>query len=73
MAEPDPWVAVEEFVEHLGVAKDSVYRGIEKKRLPANRIGRLWKFKLTKSPSGVVPVARRGMTSRRVEKGGTYE
>jgi excisionase family DNA binding protein len=47
MVEPEPWVSVEEVAEHLGVAKDSVYRWIEMKRLPAHRIGRLWKFQLT--------------------------
>ena len=43
----EPWVSVEEVAKHLGVAKDSVYRWIESRALPAHRIGRLWKFKLT--------------------------
>ena len=43
----EPWVSVEEVAKHLGVAKDSVYRWIESKRMPAHRIGRLWKFKLS--------------------------
>jgi excisionase family DNA binding protein len=43
----EPWVSVEEVASHLGVAKDSVYRWIEAKGLPANRIGKLWKFKLS--------------------------
>ena len=29
------------------MAKDSVYRWIESKGLPAHRVGRLWKFKLS--------------------------
>ena len=44
---PEPWVAVEAVAEHLGVARDSVYRWIETKHLPAHRVGRLWKFKLS--------------------------
>lgn len=32
---------------HLGIAKDTVYRWIESKSLPAHRVGRLWKFKLS--------------------------
>ncbi len=44
---PEPWVSVDEVATHLGVAKDSVYRWIDAKRLPAHRVGRLWKFKLT--------------------------
>jgi excisionase family DNA binding protein len=44
----EPRVSVDEFANHLGVAKDSVYRWIESKGLPASRIGRLWKFKLSR-------------------------
>ncbi|MBI5446672.1 MAG: helix-turn-helix domain-containing protein [Deltaproteobacteria bacterium] len=43
----EPWVSVEEVAKHLGVAKDSIYRWIEGKGLPARRVGRLWKFKLS--------------------------
>lgn len=43
----EPWVSVEDVANHLGVAKDSIYRWIENKGLPAHKIGRLWKFKLT--------------------------
>ena len=43
----EPWVSVEDVAKHLGVAKDSVYRWIERKGLPAHRMGRLWKFKLS--------------------------
>jgi excisionase family DNA binding protein len=43
----EPWVSVDDVSKHLGVAKDSVYRWIDHKRLPAHKIGRLWKFKLS--------------------------
>lgn len=41
----DRWLSVEEIAEHLGVTKDSVYRWIEKRGLPAHKVGKLWKFK----------------------------
>lgn len=41
------WHSVEEVAEHLGVARDTVYRWIDHKGLPAHKIGRLWKFKLS--------------------------
>ena len=44
---PEPWVSVNEVARHLGVAKDSVYRWIDTKGLPAHRVGRLWKFRLS--------------------------
>lgn len=43
----EPWVSVDDVAKHLGVAKDSIYRWIDNKGLPAHRIGRLWKFKLS--------------------------
>jgi excisionase family DNA binding protein len=43
----EPWVSVDDVAKHLGVAKDSVYRWIDAKGLPAKRVGRLWKFRLS--------------------------
>lgn len=43
----EPWVSVEDVAAHLGVARDSVYRWVEAGRLPAHKVGRLWKFKLS--------------------------
>jgi excisionase family DNA binding protein len=44
---PEQWVSVDDVAQHLGVAKDSVYRWIERRGLPARRIGRIWKFRLS--------------------------
>ena len=43
----EPWVSVDDVVKHLGVARDSVYRWIERKGLPAHKVGRIWKCKLS--------------------------
>lgn len=43
----DRWYSVEDVAEHLGVARDTVYRWIGSRSLPAHRVGRLWKFKLS--------------------------
>ena len=43
----EPWASVEDVAKHLGVAKDSIYRWIDHRGLPAQKIGRLWKFKLS--------------------------
>lgn len=43
----EPWVSVEHIAEHIGVTRDSIYRWIDSKGLPAHRIGRLWKFKIS--------------------------
>jgi excisionase family DNA binding protein len=47
MATEERWVGVEDVAAHLGVAKDSVYRWIDERGLPAHRVGRLFRFKLS--------------------------
>lgn len=40
----DRWLSVEEIAIYLGVSKDTIYAWIAKKRMPAHRVGRPWKF-----------------------------
>ena len=47
MRSEERWVGVEDVASHLGVAKDSVYRWIDQRGLPAHRVGRLFRFKLS--------------------------
>jgi excisionase family DNA binding protein len=47
MAIEERWVGVDDVAAHLGVSKDSVYRWIEARDLPARRVGRLLRFKLS--------------------------
>lgn len=41
------WVSLEEIAKYLGVSKDTIYLWISNKELPAYKIGRLWKFKIS--------------------------
>ena len=41
----DRWLSVDEICAHLGVSRDTIYKWIDKKSMPAHRAGRLWKFK----------------------------
>ncbi|HBT77566.1 MAG TPA: transcriptional regulator [Planctomycetaceae bacterium] len=41
----DRWLSVDEVAVYLGVKRSTVYRWITDKRMPAHRVGRLWKFK----------------------------
>ena len=43
----EPWVSADVIAKHLGVPKDSIYAWIAKKGMPAHRVGRLWKFRVT--------------------------
>lgn len=42
----EPWLSVDEVANYLGVKRDTVYKWIERKGLPAHKAGRLWKFKI---------------------------
>lgn len=38
------WLSVEQISAHLGVSTDAVYKWIYRKKMPAHKVGRLWKF-----------------------------
>jgi excisionase family DNA binding protein len=38
------WLSVEDIAAHLGVNRDTIYKWIERKKMPAHKVGRLWKF-----------------------------
>lgn len=44
MSETERWLSVEEIATHLGVSRETIYRWLEKKKIPAHRVGKLWKF-----------------------------
>ena len=41
----DRWLSVEEIAEYLGIKRDTVYKWINRKSMPAHKVGRLWKFR----------------------------
>jgi excisionase family DNA binding protein len=41
----DRWLSVEEIAAYLGIKRDTVYKWIERKQMPAHKVGSLWKFK----------------------------
>lgn len=42
--EPERWLSVEEIAQHLGLSKETIYRWLEKGKIPSHRVGRQWKF-----------------------------
>jgi len=44
MIEQSRWLSVEEIAFHLGIKKDTAYKWVAKKRMPAHKVGRLLKF-----------------------------
>lgn len=42
----DRWYSLKEICEYLGVSRDTIFKWIDTKAMPAHRMGRLWKFKI---------------------------
>jgi excisionase family DNA binding protein len=41
----DRWLSVDELAGYLGVKRDTVYKWITRRSMPAHKVGRLWKFR----------------------------
>ena len=41
----DRWLSVDEIAGYLGVKRDTIYKWIDRKQMPAHKVGRLWKFR----------------------------
>ena len=39
------WLSVDEIAAHLGVNSDTIYKRIERQKLPAHKVGPMRKFK----------------------------
>lgn len=59
MTTNDPWLSVEHIAEHLGVSKETIYRWLERKKIPAHRVGKQWRFQTSEVDEWV----RRGEAS----------
>jgi excisionase family DNA binding protein len=41
----DRWLSVDEVAQYLGVKRDTIYKWIQRRRMPAHKVSRLWKFR----------------------------
>ncbi len=39
------WLSLEEIAAYLGIKRDTVYKWINRKKMPAHKVGSLWKFR----------------------------
>ena len=45
--EIEKWVSMDALLEYLDVSRETILRWISNRNMPAHKVGRLWKFKLT--------------------------
>ena len=43
----EKWSSLDEIKGHLGVSRETVMQWIHNRGLPAHKVGRLWKFKIS--------------------------
>lgn len=47
MTQEEKWVSMKEICEHLGISRDTVKKMIRTKNMPAVKLDRQWKFKIS--------------------------
>lgn len=49
------WLSLTEICQHLGISRDTAIKWINKSGMPAHKIGRSWKFKISEVDEWVKP------------------
>jgi len=68
MSGTERWYSLEEIAEHLGVSKDTVHRWIRYRRMPAHKVGHLWKFKVSEVDAWVRASGRNGAAMHKAKQ-----
>lgn len=66
----DRWLSVDEIGAYLGIKRDTVYKWISEKSMPAHRMGRLWKFRKEEVDEWVKSGGAEDPRGKRAEQGG---
>lgn len=71
----DRWLSVDDIAAYLGVKRDTVYKWIDRRHMPAHKVGRLWKFQkpevdqwVRSENAGEKQVEERGSNAMLVDK-----
>lgn len=50
----EKWVGIKETQEYLGVGRETILNWIAKRNLPAHKVGKLWRFRLSEIDEWVI-------------------
>jgi len=50
----EKWSSLKEITEYLGASRESVFKWIENKGMPAHKLGKLWKFKISEVDEWII-------------------
>ncbi|KJS75648.1 MAG: hypothetical protein JL56_07495 [Desulfotomaculum sp. BICA1-6] len=64
----EKWRPMSTMVEYLGVSRETILQWIEKKGMPAHKVGRQWKFKISEIDEWI----RSGEAAEKSPTGGDY-
>ena len=64
----DRWLSVDELAGYLGIKRDTVYKWITRRNMPAHKVGRLWKFRKEEIDAWVRSGAASDRTNRQCRR-----
>ena len=64
----EQWVSVEQIAHHLNVKAFTIYKWLERKDMPAHKVGRLWRFKISEIDAWVRSGQSGSMIASNVEE-----
>lgn len=47
LKQAENWVSMKDITKYLDVSRETVLQWISNRNMPANKVGRLWKFKIS--------------------------
>lgn len=50
----EPWLTVDQIAQHLKLSKPTIFRFLEKGKIPAHKVGKQWRFKASEVDRWVV-------------------
>lgn len=64
----EQWITVEQIAQHLNVKAFTIYKWIDRKEMPAHKVGRLWRFRISEIDAwvkaGSAPAKRTGTAAK---------